>query len=670
MDIVYAADHQFMFYACVSALSLMEHVPPEEEIRLHLLTEGGLSTEDAALWQSLTRRYRNLVFLVHDVSEPELRKRDFSDSIWSVATCYRLVLPELLPDVDTCLYLDADTMIAGDITPLFHMDLGNDYFGGVFSDTAHMRGKFSGATMVPLNTYVNAGVLLMNLALMRAHHLQDAFLKEILTDAPLVDQDILNFCCYGRIRLLPPAYNYYGTNHVDAPVIYHFAYFESIRPWRNPCAEGGTLWWSYARQFADVTDVERRREEADWYRRGSLVWILGRCADYEKVYVTGSGRIARDLFRALRMSFRGSVVQIGENELPAYSPVTLLIYASRRKQSAALSSFLEHKGAQKQVILFQERSVIDYNVLPVGSIKEALAQRIMWEHGIDARGVAIPSALLEVQAARHPNEPMVTEYTDGMRTVTTCAQVNRMANRAAAYLTGRKTKRGTEVFLKEDGTRSAGASFASLAGIWKAGCVFAAKVERSEASEKGCKEPGARTELNPSACFDVSLSERGPLADPTPEEAAVLTDGALLTGRMVIDAADDFRRRLCLYAGEAVLIADVPLAESITERISALWSGCNCVVFSGTDAKTLIEMIVQEGCTILRVSRRVLAGMLDELERRRSEGEDIRLPLCRVLLCPDASASDRDRWKQQMPHIPLNGLGYRGAFYYDTPWYV
>ncbi|HJG49227.1 MAG TPA: hypothetical protein K8V09_01035 [Limosilactobacillus ingluviei] len=36
---------------------------------------------------------------------------------------YRILLPNLLPEVDRVLYLDYDTLVLGDLTTLWHSDL-------------------------------------------------------------------------------------------------------------------------------------------------------------------------------------------------------------------------------------------------------------------------------------------------------------------------------------------------------------------------------------------------------------------------------------------------------------------------------------------------------------------------------------------------------------------
>ena len=42
---------------------------------------------------------------------------------------YRILLPNLLPEVDRVLYLDYDTLVLGDLTTMWHSDLAGNFFG-------------------------------------------------------------------------------------------------------------------------------------------------------------------------------------------------------------------------------------------------------------------------------------------------------------------------------------------------------------------------------------------------------------------------------------------------------------------------------------------------------------------------------------------------------------
>ena len=160
-------------------------------------------------------------------------------SHWTYMAMMRLVLPELLPDVDRVLYLDCDTLVLQDIGELFDMDL---------------HGRLMGAVSEPLKSrpwcpYYNAGVLLMDLAMLRDSHKQAEMVRMInAMKFSFPDQDVLNACCLNQIFTLNPTYNSNRwTMNVQNPHIVHFAADPQYR--KNP------LWMDYEAREWRVKDA-------------------------------------------------------------------------------------------------------------------------------------------------------------------------------------------------------------------------------------------------------------------------------------------------------------------------------------------------------------------------------------------------------------------------------
>ncbi|WP_330847969.1 glycosyltransferase family 8 protein, partial [Streptococcus suis] len=87
----------------------------------------------------------------------------------SLETYFRILLPSQLPELDRILYLDCDILVKGSLNPLWESDLTHHYLAGVneldmLHDNSDYRQKIG---FTPQDIYVNAGVLLFNLELMR-----------------------------------------------------------------------------------------------------------------------------------------------------------------------------------------------------------------------------------------------------------------------------------------------------------------------------------------------------------------------------------------------------------------------------------------------------------------------------------------------------------------------
>ncbi len=130
---------------------------------------------------------------------------------YSIETYYRLSIPELLPEVDKCLYLDADLVILGDITELWRMNL-EGYAMAAVRDRALERSATGENTFrrLRLKRYFNAGVLLINLSWWRRHDVGPRCARYLADQGAAVlmqDQDALNVILADNILSLSPCWN-------------------------------------------------------------------------------------------------------------------------------------------------------------------------------------------------------------------------------------------------------------------------------------------------------------------------------------------------------------------------------------------------------------------------------------------------------------------------------
>lgn len=166
------------------------------------------------------------------------------------ATLDRLYLPELLPNAGKIIYLDIDLLVRADLSSIFDLDLGDNVLAGKLSNLPSwqnavrlmsraslklppegawtMRRRLHKQMNVPAHTF-NAGLILMNLALMRAESFTSRYLY-LVTDCYCNDQDVLNIYAAGRVMELSPTWNYVPAQDYDRdPNLIHWA--GSAKPW-------------------------------------------------------------------------------------------------------------------------------------------------------------------------------------------------------------------------------------------------------------------------------------------------------------------------------------------------------------------------------------------------------------------------------------------------------
>lgn len=116
---------------------------------------------------------------------------------WSYMVMMKVLLCHILP-IDRALTLDVDTIVRGDLSPLWDIDLTDDYFAGAREPFWTMRFH---------RDYVNAGVLMWNLGKMRDGTAERVLKAMNSRPFTFVEQDALNELCWDRIRVIDSAYN-------------------------------------------------------------------------------------------------------------------------------------------------------------------------------------------------------------------------------------------------------------------------------------------------------------------------------------------------------------------------------------------------------------------------------------------------------------------------------
>ena len=169
---------------------------------------------------------------------------------------YRIFISKLFPDIDKAIYLDADTIINADIKEMYDIELGDNLIGAI-PDSFICNDKdaqiyASEGIGVEKDRYVNSGVLLMNLKLMRELSFSEHFLQLLNKyhfDLIAPDQDYINVICRDRLLLLDTIWNYqteFILPEVGEPKIVHYNLYG--KPWNYDDVPFGDLFWKYSQE--------------------------------------------------------------------------------------------------------------------------------------------------------------------------------------------------------------------------------------------------------------------------------------------------------------------------------------------------------------------------------------------------------------------------------------
>ncbi|MCD8013824.1 MAG: glycosyltransferase family 8 protein [Lachnospiraceae bacterium] len=203
---------------------------------------------------------------ITDRTENRLRCDYFTLTIY-----FRLFIADRFPEYDKGIYLDSDIVVPGDISELYRVELGDTIIGACpdhsIKPVPELVEYVENAVGVPIDRYINSGILLMNLKKMRDVRFCDHFLHLLHTfhfDCLAPDQDYINAMCSGKILYLdetwdamPPMGGKEAAVLPD-PKLIHYNLFQ--KPWCYDEIPYEEYFWHYAEKSPFYMDIMRFKE--------------------------------------------------------------------------------------------------------------------------------------------------------------------------------------------------------------------------------------------------------------------------------------------------------------------------------------------------------------------------------------------------------------------------
>ena len=142
----------------------------------------------------------------------------FKNKRFSEAAFFRLLIPIFIP-VKKVIYLDSDVLVFEDLQKMYNMPMNNNYVMG-FLDFLSNGIDYLG---IKSDKYINSGVLLLNLDLIRKHKKYYEIISLLKRGIKLEnnDQTIINYVFYPNIGILPSKYGIFNFDSIfDIKYIY------------------------------------------------------------------------------------------------------------------------------------------------------------------------------------------------------------------------------------------------------------------------------------------------------------------------------------------------------------------------------------------------------------------------------------------------------------------
>ena len=216
-------------------------------LHAHVMTRG----LGEAFWDRLEREFGDGMRLsCYDFDQVHYGDTLHMLAHTSVSTMDRLLLADLLPEIDRVIYLDVDILPKADLAGLWHWPLGDARLAAKSSTDRHwgtghhvvyraaralpaerasqLRRAMHAAGPLDFPAF-NAGVLLLNLARMRREGFS-AFALPLIEHYGMNDQDALNVYARFERATLPVSWNAMPSRDVtDGAQLLHFA--GPVKPW-------------------------------------------------------------------------------------------------------------------------------------------------------------------------------------------------------------------------------------------------------------------------------------------------------------------------------------------------------------------------------------------------------------------------------------------------------
>lgn len=252
------------------------------------------------------------------------------NSIYTQMSFLRCYFSKILNE-DKILYIDADAIVVDNIQELWDIDLKDNVIAGVHEGGTDWNAHL--CTYGLNDTYINSGVLLMDLKKIREEKLDDSMLYLLNHNHFWYpDQDIINLVCRNRIQLLSNIYNStVDTGIVENAKIIH--YVRKDKGWikTSPRSE---IWYKYYDEYINKQKI--------------MISII---TPYYKT-LNQTQRLAKILEPQLDETIEWIIVDDGCHEIELDSLKAKVIHLENNSNGASIPRNIGLDNAQGEYILF------------------------------------------------------------------------------------------------------------------------------------------------------------------------------------------------------------------------------------------------------------------------------------------------------------------------------
>lgn len=398
IPVFYACDDNFVKYTIVSLRSLMENAKADAAYRIHVLhTDISEDMQKKMLAMATDKfhiQFDSVTEYLDSISE-RLPVRDY----YSKTTYYRLFIAEMFPEYDKAVYIDSDTVVLGDMSELFSIDIG-EYYAGACNEQVMIQEDVYGTYVesvlgINRHQFFNAGMLVINCRQFRKNHVLEQFtsLLHMYNFVVTQDEDYLNLICKDKVFWFPQKWNVevFGELPVAEEEICILHYIMVSKPWHYKECRLKDYFWNYAKKTVVYEEIkaeleaytdEKRQEDAASCERLAQTAAAETASENNYLNLVKSGKLKSQdrlvvLDKIARLEREGHFDEDVEEDPPTRELQPDEIDYLRKKIRSKIKTRLTYKVARrfmnrilenKQLIIKEIKGIENMNALQSGAV--------------------------------------------------------------------------------------------------------------------------------------------------------------------------------------------------------------------------------------------------------------------------------------------------------------
>ena len=210
IHICLVSDNNYMIHTAETIASVLYNSNLRDTYHFYILASGISNKNKQKLERLKKIRDFTIDYPFIDYSKLDIFKKVKRSPWVPIDTFNRILMPDLLPNIEKAIFLDSDIVVMQDIAALYATDVSDCYIAGV--EDLNYAGLVRMLGYSKEYTYINSGIYLMNLAQLRKDNYYQHIVETVSKEYPkytVAEQCVINSCFHEHIKLIPHKWNMY-----------------------------------------------------------------------------------------------------------------------------------------------------------------------------------------------------------------------------------------------------------------------------------------------------------------------------------------------------------------------------------------------------------------------------------------------------------------------------